>query len=90
MNANEHPILFTILTICTLFTVGGLLPFFVLRVDRKPKDRCTDIGCDAFRYRRCEDGRCRYHCTMYCHCVSEADREVERVLGDMERKTKVR
>lgn len=29
---------------------------------------CVQYGCDAYQYEKCSDGRCRYHCNLYCKC----------------------
>ena len=35
---------------------------------KPPKLRCVGDLCDAFRYAECSDGRCRYHCKLFCQC----------------------
>ncbi len=34
---------------------------------------CTDEICEAFRSDACSDGRCRYHCQLYCKCESSVE-----------------
>lgn len=58
--------------------IGSLVAFAALVSITEPwwqswgiagKPVCTEYVCDAYQWKACTGGRCKYHCEVYCKCV---------------------
>lgn len=51
-----------------------LVGLFIYTLDGgfKSRSRCIEECCRALRS-TCSDGRCKFHCNLYCKCVPRGD-----------------
>jgi hypothetical protein len=59
--------------------VIGLLGWLTVHESKPRRDLCTlgSFMCIAFRWPSCSDGRCRYHCSIYCKCIPWPESKAE-------------
>lgn len=56
------------------FLFGGLIGYALSKlfhhvsVPAIGRAQCTESYCNAFRSQSCSDGRCCWHCRLYCEC----------------------
>ena len=72
---------FAFLVFLLLIALITLVGWWSVREPGKRRRQCLSGACDALRWPSCSDGRCRYHCGLFCKCLPVADGRRLRVLN---------